>query len=129
MQWKATFPIERMIGEGTCWVGSAMYKMNVRPTSTSPLYATIAEAFKASSPDYVTLACGSAEMATSLGIKVGEMDGYATSVMGYPANMQPALAYAATFAGARGSAAWAKFAARPVKPNYAYGAQFAILPR
>ncbi|MGX4641034.1 RIFT barrel domain-containing protein [Massilia sp. SYSU DXS3249] len=129
LQWKATFPIERMIGDGTCWVGSAMYKMNVRPTSTSPLYTTIAEAFKASSPDYVTLACGSAEMAASLDIKIGEMSGYATSVMGYPANMQPALAYAATFAGARGAAAWAKFEARPVKPDYSKGAQFAIRPR
>lgn len=129
LQWKATFPIERMIGDGACWVGGAMYSMRVRPTATSPLFATIGEAFKASSPDYVSLACGSAEMATALKIKVGEMDGYATSVMGYPANMQPALAYAATFAGARGDAAWARFAARPVKPNYANGAQFAIVPR
>lgn len=129
LQWKATFPIERMIGDGTCWVGSAMYKMSVRATATSPLYTTIAEAFKASEVDYMTLACGSAEMAAALGIKIGEMDGYATSAMGYPANMQPALAYAATFAGARGISAWTRFEARPVKPIYSRGAQFAIVPR
>jgi hypothetical protein len=129
LQWKATFAIERMLGEGTCWIGAAMYKMNVRASETGPLFKTMAEAFKASSPDYVTPACGSAEMATALGIKVGEMDGYATSVMGYPANMQPALAYAASFGNVRGAAAWAKFMARPVKPDYSKGAQFAILPR
>jgi hypothetical protein len=129
MQWKSTFPIERMIGDGSCWVGAAMYAMKVRATETGPLFSTIGAAYKASTTDVVTLACGSTAMATSLGIKAGEMDGYATSVMGYPANMQPALAYAATFAGARGASAWTKFAARPVKPDYSKGAQFAIVPR
>jgi hypothetical protein len=129
MQWKSTFPIERMIGDGTCWVGAALYTMTVRSSETSPLFTTIGEVFKSSSRDVLTLPCGSAEMATALEIKVGEMTGYATSVMGYPANMQPALAYAATFAGTRGVNAWARFAARPVKPDYSKGAQFAIVPR
>jgi hypothetical protein len=129
MQWKSIFPIERMIGDGSCWVGAAMYAMKVRSSETGPLFTTIAAAYKASTTDVVTLACGSTAMATSLGIKVGEMDGYATSTMGYPANMQPALAYSASFAGTRGASAWTKFAARPVKPDYSKGAQFAIVPR
>ena len=129
MQWKATFPIERMIGDGSCWIGAAMYTMKVRPSVTGQLFTTIGEVYKNSALDVVTLPCGSAEMATALGLKVGEMDGYATSTMGFPANMQPALAYAATFAGSRGASAWDKFAARPLKPDYSKGAQFAIVPR
>ena len=129
LQWKTKFPIERMIGDGACWVGGAMYSMKIRASETEPLFTTIAQAFKASSPDFVTLPCGSAELAASLNLKVGEMDGYATSVMGYPANMQPALAYAADANPGRGGAAWAKFAARIFKPNYGNGAQFAIVPR
>jgi hypothetical protein len=129
LQWKANYPIERMIGDGACWIGGAMYSMKIRASETEPLFTTIGQAFKASAVDYVTLACGSAEMATTLKLKVGEMDGYATSAMGYPANMQPALAYAADVTPGRGRAAWAKFAARPIKPTYTNGAQFAIVPR
>lgn len=129
LKWKANFPIERIIGDGACWVGGAMYSMKIRASETEPLFTTIGQAFKASTVDYVTLACGSAEMATALKLKVGEMDGYATSVMGYPANMQPALAYAADANPSRGGAAWAKFAARVFKPNYGTGAQFAVVPR
>ncbi|MDB5748661.1 MAG: hypothetical protein JWP72_3509 [Massilia sp.] len=129
LQWKATFPVERMVGDGACWIGAAMYTMKVRDSATAPIYATIGDVFKNSAPFYATLPCGSAEMATALKLKVGEMEGYATSAMGYPANMQPALAYAATASGAKGAAAWARFAARPVKPDYTKSPQFAIVPR
>jgi hypothetical protein len=129
LQWKATYPIERMIGTGSCWVGGAMYSMVVRADKTSPIYATIAEAFKASSPDYVTLACGSTELGSALGLRAGEMSGYSSSVMGFPSNMQPALAYAADANRSRGGAAWTTFMARTVKPDYSKGAQFAIVPR
>ncbi|MDB5792874.1 MAG: hypothetical protein JWQ80_2898 [Massilia sp.] len=129
LRWKANFPVERMIGEGSCWVGGAIYSMTVRASENSPLFTTIGEAFKASSPDYVTLPCGSAELAAALKLKVGEMSGYSSSTLGFPSNMQPALAYAADVSGSRGGAAWARFAARSVKPNYSKGAQFAIIPR
>jgi hypothetical protein len=68
-------------------------------------------------------------MATALGLKVGEMTGYAGATSGYPANMQPALAYASDASGAAGKAAWNVFMGRNVKPNYGTAPQFAIVPR
>jgi len=129
LRWKAKFPIDRMIGQGSCWIGGAMYTMKVRDSKTSPIYADIAQAFKASSPDYTTLACASAEMAKSQKLAVGEMWGYSTSTVGYPSNMQPALAYSADTGSAEGKRAWAQFAARTVKPDYSGAPQFAIVPR
>lgn len=129
LRWKAKFPIQRMVGEGACWIGGANYTLRVRDSSTSPLYTTIAQAFKASSPDFTTLACGSKEMAASLKLTVGEMWGYSSTPIGYPSNMQPALAYAADVDNVDGKRAWAVFAARSVKPDYSKSPQFAIVPR
>jgi hypothetical protein len=129
LRWKTKFPIERMVGAGSCWIGGAMYTMKVRDSATSPIYSTIAQAFKASSADYTSTACASAAMAAVLKLKVGEMFGYSSSTMGYPSNMQPALAYAVDVGGNDGKRAWAQFMARTVKPNYSGAPQFAIVPR
>lgn len=130
LAWKARFPISRMVGAGACWIDAAIYQMHVRGSATGPYYDTIAQAY-ASMHDatFTALQCGSSAMAAVLGLKVGEMTGYASSATGYPSNLQPALAYAATVGGAEGKSAWALFAARPVKPDYRYAPQFAIVPR
>lgn len=130
LAWKAQFPISRMVGSNTCWIDGAIYDMKVRSTSTSPLFSTIGEAY-ANSHDSIfnALLCASSSMATILNLKVGEMTGYSDSTMGYPSNMQPALAYAANVGGADGKRAWAQFMARSVKPDYRYAPQFAIVPR
>ncbi len=130
LMWKAKFPVDRMTGAGTCWVTGATYSLNVRATSTSPLFTSIAEASNAThGAAFNAMPCGGVEMATSLKLKVGEMTGYASAYAGYPSNMQPALAYAADALGASGSAAWTVFKNRSVKPNYGMGPQFAIVPR
>ena len=130
LRWKATFPVQRMIGDGACWLSGAMYSMNVRDSPTSPLYANIGQAFRASMPEEARdLPCESAEMAAFLKVKPGEMTGYADGVSGFPSNMQPALAYAADVLGEPGRKAWRQFMARSVKPNYGEGPQFAIIPR
>jgi hypothetical protein len=57
------------------------------------------------------------------------MLGYSNINTGFPSNMQPALAYAAS-TGNSASAAWAVFESRSVKPtDWALGPQFAIKPR
>ncbi|MCC2973026.1 hypothetical protein [Massilia sp. IC2-476] len=129
LRWKVKFPIARMVGQGACWIGAANYTMKVRDSANSPIYATIGEVFKKSSPDYLSTACGSEAMAKVLNLRVGEMSGYAPEATGYPANMQPALAYAASYGGTEGQKAWALFDQRNFKPNYAYAPQFAIKPR
>jgi hypothetical protein len=129
LKWKTKFVIDRMTAPGTCWIGGSIYSLNIRASSTSPFYTNIADAYGATKSLYTTLACNSTAMATALGLKVGEMVGYASSPTGYPSNMQPALAYAADFGGTPGDRAWGVFVARSVKPDYSKAPQFAIVPR
>jgi hypothetical protein len=130
LAWKAQFPISRMTGAGACWIDAAIYQLHVRSAENAPFYTTIGEAYANShTADFNALACGGPDMATALSLKVGEMTGWANLPTGYPSNMQPALAYAANVGGAEGKKAWALFAARPVKPDYRYAPQFAIVPR
>jgi hypothetical protein len=129
LAWKSKFPIDRMTGTGFCWISAAMYSMKVRDSATAPIYDTIAQAYKASNTDQLNaLTCNSLAMATLLGLKVGEMTGYASVATGYPSNMQPALAYAAG-AASGGPAAWKVFNSRTVKPDYSMEPQFNIIPR
>lgn len=130
LAFKAKFPIARMTAPGACWIDGAIYAMKVRNSLTAPVFATMAEAYQAShTAEFNKLGCGSTEMAASLNLRVGEMTGYSSSVVGYPSNMQPAMAYAASAGGAAGAAAWTVFISRSVKPDYSVGAQFAIIPR
>jgi hypothetical protein len=119
-----------MTAPGACWIDGSIYSLNVRDSAASPLYTTMAEAYKAShTADFVNLACNSSEMATALNLKVGQMTGYSDSTAGYPSNMQPALAAAADALGTAGKSAWALFMSRSVKPDYRTAPQFAIVPR
>lgn len=130
LKWKAQFPIARMTAPGACWIDGSIYALNVRDSSTSPFYDTMAQAYQAShTTAFDNLACASSAMATALGLKVGEMTGYSAATAGYPANMQPALAYAADAMGAAGKSAWSVFMNRSVKPDYSTAPQFDIVPR
>jgi hypothetical protein len=130
LRWKAKSPVMRMTDPGICWIDAALYSMNIRDSATGPFYTTMAQAWNASRDTaFTSLTCDSAEMAAYLKLKVGEMTGYAASTAGYPSNMQPALAYAVDAGLPNGSAGWAKFMNRKVKPNYGLSPQFAIVPR
>jgi hypothetical protein len=130
LAWKAGFPVARMMDPNFCWIQAGVYNLHVRATSTSPIYTSLAPAYNATLPlSFTSLACGSSAMASLLGLKVGEMTGYSSSETGYPSNLQPALAYSVDSGVAGASAAWSKFMARSVKPNYGKGPQFAIVPR
>lgn len=128
--WKSKFAIDRMTAPGGCWIDAATYALTVRNSETSPLFTTYGEAYKAThAPEVNAMECGGTAMAASFSVGVGEMTGYAFGNTGYPSNMQPALAYAADYAGDAGQAAWKLFDSRKVKPNYQDGPQFAIVPR
>ncbi|HJV74668.1 MAG TPA: hypothetical protein VJ654_10635 [Noviherbaspirillum sp.] len=154
LAWKAQFPIGRMTAPGYCWIDGAAYALTVRSSSTSPLFATFGEAYLATmrkkdgtpminstGAKYLDQACGSQALAdwrtqydkdnkVSRGPWLaGEMDGYAGTTMGYPSNMQPALAVAATSGAPNGQAAWDLFMKRSVKPDYTAAPQWAIVPR
>lgn len=130
LQWKARFPVSRMVDRGYCWILASDYNLKVRDSITSPLYTTMQQAYLATEPAGLTsLACGSADMASYLQLQPGEMVGYSDSVTGFPANMQPAIAYSVNSGIADGVTAWAQFQQRANKPNYGDSAQFAIVPR
>lgn len=130
LRWKARFPVQRMVGEGGCWIDGAIYSLVVRNEKKAPFFTTIAEAYRASQPPAISsLPCGGGEMAAALKLKPGEMTGYSSSAIGYPSNMQPALAYAVDVLGEPGRKAWRQFMGRSVKPNYGAAPQFAIVPR
>jgi hypothetical protein len=130
LAWKAKFPINRMVGTGTCWIVAPIYQMKLRDSVSSPIYTTIQQAYLASNPaDLTSLACASPAMATKLGLQVGEMIQYSTATDANAAILQPALAYSANSGHPSGSAAWQTYMGRSVKPDYGTGPQFAIVPR
>jgi hypothetical protein len=112
-----------------CWIEASAYSMNVRPSSTSPYYTNFGDVYKNTVASTISsLACASQEMATALGLKVGEMTGYSSSVEGYPSNSQPALAILVDTGMPNASAAWNQFMARSVKPDYSTEPVWAIVP-
>ncbi len=146
LAWKAKFPVGRMTAPGYCYVDAATYALAVRPSATSPVYTTLAEAWSGNfnslvdtKPQsstynlyYKNQACGSAAQALWLknngkNIIAGQMtSGGAES---YAANMQPALAVAATSGIVNAEAAWTIFKNATRKINYTTEPQFAVVPR
>ena len=130
LAWKAKFPVSRMTDPSTCWLDAALYNYVVMPAPNSAVFATFAEGWNAShTAAFNAMACNSQAMATSLGVRIGEMSGYSDSTVGYPSNMQPALAYAVDAGLPAAKSAWTLFQSRAVKPVYANSPQFAIVPR
>ncbi len=154
LDWKAKFPVGRMMASGYCWIDGAVYTLMVRPSATSAYYTNFADAYQATmrtstggvlvnstGKRYLDQSCGSqaqADWRTQLDRDnqarrpawvAGEMTGYADFQEGYPANMQPALAVAATTGIPDAQAAWTTFSNRSVKPDYSLRPQFAIVPR
>jgi hypothetical protein len=130
LKWKARFPIGRMVGDGTCWTEGASYNYVVRSSSSSPLFGSIGEAYAATvGPELARLPCNSGQLTAQLKKTPGDMGGYASTTIGFPSNLQPALAYTAGVGGEAGRKAWAQFMKRSVKPDYGESPQFAIVPR
>ncbi|HET8551456.1 MAG TPA: hypothetical protein VFM97_03135 [Gammaproteobacteria bacterium] len=132
LQWKAKFPVGRMIAPGFCYVYGSDYTLPVTDGPNKPIYDSFHKVYiKAVSDKVAHMKCGSEAMAEHLGKHYlpGDMYGYPSSPTGYPANMQPALA-AAVDAGVPGAVeAWKLFMSRPTKPDYTNYANWDIVPR
>jgi len=154
LEWKARFPIGRMMGDGYCWIDAPVYALMMKPSPTMPYFGTFAEAYQATLRNkdgtprvtsagarYLDQPCGSQQQADwrtqwerdnkshRMPWLAGEMTGYATLPEGFPAHMQPALAMAAATGLPNAREAWNRFIRRPVKPDYSEHPQFAIVPR
>lgn len=129
LTWKAKFPVGRMTAPGLCWILGAPYGLTIRDSDQSPVYDTLLQSYKRDFPDAMQMPCGGAEMAAKIGAKVGDMGGISDGYLGYPSNMQPALAWAVDAGAPDAKKAWDLFMSRTVKPNYTLGQQFNIVPR
>lgn len=155
LQWKAKFVVGRMTDPGFCWIEASSYFFWFRDSATSPVYDSFAKVYQKTfgedlrtdndgkvAPElgkkFVTLECGSqaqADLLTSINPgfiwEKGRMVGYADSTLGYSANMQPALAAAASsaFGVEGGKKAWDVYMTRKNKPDFSKGPQFDIIPR
>lgn len=123
-------------GQSFCYQLATNYNLRYRDTSTSPLYSSWAEVYqKTFGTNITSQACGSAGMAAVLNglentnFPPGSMSGYPDAIGGFPSNLQPAVAYCATYNMPSGRDAWLVFDNRSVKPDYNYGPQWAIEPR
>jgi hypothetical protein len=131
LAWKAKFPVGRMTAPGVCWTQGAPYALTIRTTPDTPVFDTLLQGYTydAGTNPYLSLGCNSVAMMTALGRKLGDMGGVSDGYLGYPSNMQPALAYAVDAGVANAQKAWDLFMSRTIKPNYSLGVQFNIVPR
>ena len=157
--WKTKSPLSMMTDPNFCWLMSSLYSLNVRdlsdsksfrsnPTDQQPnyhLYTTFSKVYQESVPEEIVgLECDSSEMLETYKRLSSQgrvkshhamtahntMLGYPSSVMGYPANFQPALAISVDYLGEiKGLEIWRKFDNRDNKPDYSTNPVWAIKPR
>lgn len=153
LQWKAKYPVGRMTAPGFCWIQASKYFYNFSDGPGAPRYKTFAELYAGNFKEdnirddnsgfikhplglkYNDQPCGSqaqADWFVAAGIPwwiKGRMVGYADSDVGYPANMQPALAVSVAAGVPNATTAWSTFMGRSAKPTYRIAPQWAIIPR
>ena len=149
LNWKAKFPVARMVDAGFCWIFASEYTVIVRANKNSDqLFETMGQVYAATIANRANskgirlgdLACASREMADwrttaradkkqSLGpVAMTEMVGYPQSAEGFPAIMQPALAVAVDNDVPGSQQAWRRFVSRAMPTDYRSEPQFAIVP-
>ncbi len=135
-EYKARYPIGRMVGEGFCYVHGASYRQNAGAVLGGEQYTTWPDFYQGvlNKYGYEDLLCGSQNMAddinavSSSNYSAGSMTGYPLSATGYPSNMQPALAVAVDIKVEKSADAWEQFISRKDLPDYSSEPQFAIIP-
>jgi hypothetical protein len=117
-------------GPDYCWQMATTYRIQIKPSSNEPEFDNWNQVYLATvDPKISSKVCGSVEMGIAIGEGQNNMVGYPLDVGGYPANMQPAVAYCDTFDMPGGKDAWLVFDSRVKKANYNLGPQFGIEPR
>ncbi|RNF32772.1 hypothetical protein NM04_00085, partial [Massilia aurea] len=152
LRWKAKYAVGRMTTPGFCWIQASAYHLEFRPGPKEPLFrdlptmyafnfggdSILNESKKLRHPQglkYIDQPCGSREQSEWLRVaskghwSPGRMSGFSDSVLGFPANMQPALALAATWGVPDADQAWERFEARADRPDYRKTPVWAIVPR
>jgi hypothetical protein len=153
LKWKAQYAVGRMTDPGYCWLMASAYNMKLFD-SNGKVWNSFADLYNANwkgptinfdnippvsiiqnGVNFADLACNSQAQVNFLGALSGykwdlnRMVGYSDFSMGYPANLQPALAAAVTGGATNAARAWALFQTRSMKPFYGGAPQWAVLPR
>jgi hypothetical protein len=153
LKWKAQYAVGRMTNPGYCWLMASAYNMKLFD-SNGKVWNSFADLYNANwkgatinfdnvpvvssiqnGVNFAELACNSQAQVNFLGALSGytwdlnRMVGYSDFAMGYPANLQPALAAAVTGGATNADRAWTLFQTRTNKPNYRTAPQWAVLPR
>jgi len=151
LEWKSKYPIGRMTSadDEYCWIFGAVYTHNLGPDTSAwggnpdNWFESLSDVYQATyvswaNPDGSRLLdqpCGGIEMAAWLSKKedrpyaVGEMYGHASSSIGYPANLQPALAALVDAGIPNSDLAWTRLVTSAARPTYSGSPQFAVSPR
>lgn len=137
LTYKSKFPVGLLTsGTAFCWQLAGAYNVTVTNTAYGTLFNTFGEVYQASfSAGVLAAQCGSQAMTTAMTYLEGSrqtlnsMSGYPDLILGYPSNLQPAVAYSATYDVQGGDDAWTVFEGRSLKPDYNTAPQFAIEPR
>ncbi len=151
LAWKSKYPVGRMASPGDefCWIFGGVYQLaiGVAGDKTDPAnwFQSLNEVYlnnfgnrQNSDGVYVRdMPCAGQEMADWLAdfdrnrssYLPGEMYGYSDSPVGYPANLQPALAVAVDHGIANAGLAWQRLIDRAKFPDYSSNPQFAVTPR
>lgn len=127
--WKARAPVGAMTDAGACWVDASNYAIKIRDSADSPVYTDYKQVQAATrGPEFVNLPCGGPEMASIIVAGIDDMGGTPLYVMGYPSNMQAAIAAAVDLGYPGAEHAWDLFKHRTQQPDYSQGPQFDIIP-
>ncbi|MCF6225854.1 MAG: hypothetical protein L3J22_06060 [Xanthomonadales bacterium] len=151
LEWKAKYPVDRMSSsdETFCWMFGGVYQLaiGVPGDKNDPAnwYQNIAEVYLNNYANRQNeqgvfvkdMVCGGQVMADWFEeidsyrsyYAPGEMYGNAQTPVGYPSNLQPALAVAVDAGYPNADFAWQRLVSRARFPNYSSDAQFAITPR
>ncbi len=151
LEWKSKYPIGRMTSADNeyCWVFGAVYTHDLGPDTSlwggnsDNWFDNLSDVYQATyaswvNPDGSRLLdqpCGGIEMAAWLSTRegrpyaAGEMFGHATSPMGYPSNLQPALATLVDAGIPNSDFAWTRLVTSTPRPAFSGSPQFALSPR
>ena len=114
--WKSKYPVGRMGNSDYCYIHATPYTMAVG-VQNGAWYTSFRQVYESNWGSVPSCPDGQA------------IEGYPDSPSGYPGNLQPALAGAASLGAPGAAAAWARFAASRPRPDYSTYPNWGVVPR
>ncbi|MEL6949405.1 MAG: hypothetical protein AAGM16_04670 [Pseudomonadota bacterium] len=128
--YKIQFPIGLMGDDdnGYCFQSAPRYTWRVGPGGSSNFYDDWRTVYENTASSVASIACGSSQMSSALGVGANGMTGDQTSTTYWFANLQPAVAAAFDSGVAGGVQAWNLSQASGVSPSYGNNPIWGVVP-